>query len=80
MSRTVMGMRVNNAGPAQKTHLVADIHFEHKVDSSLAPIICACGWQGTVAEWTRHSGGSVMELFGKPGWAGPGYPVLLEAA
>ena len=36
------------------THTVKDVRFEPGEPGEAAPIHCACGWSGIVAEWRGH--------------------------
>lgn len=35
-------------------HRVADVQFSAGQRSDAAPLMCSCGWAGTVAEWREH--------------------------
>lgn len=38
----------------RRGHVIADVRFEPKVPSELAPLICECGWDGPAGEFVRH--------------------------
>lgn len=43
------------------THVIADIHWPQGVTPDQydgCPIECACGWSGTVGEWSGHRAAS----------------------
>ncbi len=48
-------------------HTCSDIFFETgNKDYSIAPMVCSCGWTGTLSEWDGHRSGRAVVPAPKP--------------